>query len=356
MTLFLSHLIWINITLITIILFIHIKSFAKNIKMISIILFLIGILCYHFYWLMLIFQYYSILGFIFYTGMNLISYFFWLFSLSLFNDYFKFTKFHLLIGILKFLIGNLALILSYLNDSIKDVFLLTNKSYYYQIPNILFSFILILHSLYIAYKEKDSDLEILRIDVRKFHIFTIGLFIIWMFLYYLVFRPLSFTEYFNLINAISIMVLCIIFFLFGYPYISLLTIEEKNLSKEKVPDTYEFSQELLNKVIEIFEEKQIYKEEGLTIRKLSEYLNIQEYKLRNIINKSLGFKNFNDLLNTYRINEAKKLLVNSPEKVSITRIALEVGYPNAAVFNRAFKQFTGITPSEYRKKKKDNQF
>jgi YesN/AraC family two-component response regulator len=78
---------------------------------------------------------------------------------------------------------------------------------------------------------------------------------------------------------------------------------------------------------------------------------MQEYKLRNIINKGLGYKNFNDLLNSYRIKKAKELLLNTNEKdLSITRIALEVGYPNAAAFNRAFKQFTGLTPSEFRKK------
>jgi len=237
-----------------------------------------------------------------------------------------------------------------MNNSLEEVFLLLHKSYYFQVPNILFSFILILHSLYIAYKEKDSDLVILRIDVRKFHIFIIGIFIIWMFLYYLVFRPLSYTEIFNLVNAVLIMILCIIFFLFGYPYLSLLT-EEDNPKETDKSLQFEFSQDILNKVMEMFEVKEIYKEEGLTIRKLSEYMNMQEYKLRNIINKGLGYKNFNDLLNSYRIKKAKELLLNTNEKdLSITRIALEVGYPNAAAFNRAFKQFTGLTPSEFRKK------
>ncbi len=345
-----SHLIWINISLIGIIFLIYVKSFRKNIRFISILFFLIGILCYHFYWLMLLYEYYHILGIIFYTGMNLISYFFWLFSLSIFIDHFSIRPFHIFVGILKFIVGNISIFLSYMNNSLEDVFLLLNKSYYFQVPNILFSFILILHSLYIAYKEKDSDLEILRIDVRKFHIFIIGIFIIWMFLYYLVFRPLSYTQIFNLVNAVLIMVLCIVFFLFGYPYLSLLT-EEENPKKIDKTLQHEFSQDILNKLIEMFEVKEIYKEEGLTIKKLSEYMNIQEYKLRNIINKGLGYKNFNDLLNSYRIKKAKELLLNTNEKdLSITRIALEVGYPNAAAFNRAFKQFTGLTPSEFRKK------
>lgn len=345
-----SHLIWINIVLIFIILLIHLRIFQWNTKIISIILFLIGSLCYQFYLLMVLYEMYHYIGWLFFNGMNLISYFFWLFSLSLFNDNFKINQFSISIGILKFFVGNMTLILSYFNSDLKTMFLMQDKTYYLQIPNILFSLILILHSLYIAYKEKDSDLVILRIDVRKFFIFSIGIFIIWVFLYYLVLRPLSFTLIFNLINLFLILFLCILFLIFGYPYLSLLQ-DNKTSNKKSDKYTQEFSEELLKQIIDMFEIKKIYREEGLTIRKLATYLNIQEYKLRIMIHQGLNYKNFNDLLNTYRIKEAMELLLD-PNKsdLSITRIALDVGYPNAAVFNRAFKAFTGTTPSEFRKK------
>lgn len=298
---------------------------------------------------MVLYEIYHYIGLLFFNGMNLISYFFWLFSLSLFNDNYKINQFSISIGILKFFVGNMTLILSYLNSDLKSVFLMQDRSYYLQIPNILFSLILILYSLYNAYKEKDSDLVILRIDVRKFFIFSIGLFIIWTFLYYLVLRPISFTVIFNLMNLLLILILCVLFLIFAYPYLSLLQ-DTKVFTKKQDKYTLEFSEEILKQIIDIFENKKIYREEGLTIKKLSTYLNIHEYKLRIMINQGLNFKNFNDLLNTYRIKEAKELLLD-PEKteLSITRIALDVGYPNAAVFNRAFKSFTGQTPSEYRK-------
>ncbi len=346
MNTYFSCIIWNDIILVFIILLVILKNFQLNIRFISLILFLITILSYLFYWLMLIYNYINITGFILFNGINMISYFFWLFSISLFNDKFKISKTHISIGVIKFFIGNLTIILSYFNSSLYDVFNISSKSYYYLIPNILFSFVLILHSLYVVYKGKDSDRMILRMDVRKFMIFSIGIFIIWMILYILVFKPLSFTQVFNFINSIFIGILCILFFLFGYPYIYLLQTE----TQKKNNIHYEFSKEMIDKVLKAFEESKIYREEGLTIKKLSQYLNIQEYKLRILIHQELRFKNFNDFLNFYRIKEAKEILSDPFKKnLPITRIALDIGYPNSSVFNRAFIQLIGITPREFRR-------
>jgi AraC-like DNA-binding protein len=62
-------------------------------------------------------------------------------------------------------------------------------------------------------------------------------------------------------------------------------------------------------------------------------------------------KNFRDLINHYRIEEAKNSLTN-PKKndSSILEIAYEVGFNSKEVFNRCFKKYTGMTPSEYKRK------
>lgn len=56
---------------------------------------------------------------------------------------------------------------------------------------------------------------------------------------------------------------------------------------------------------------------------------------------------FSKLLAMYRIEYAKKLLIN--EKFStISKIALESGFSAINTFNRVFKEFTGMTPTKYR--------
>jgi AraC-like DNA-binding protein len=52
-------------------------------------------------------------------------------------------------------------------------------------------------------------------------------------------------------------------------------------------------------------------------------------------------------LNTLRIEHAKKLLEHSA--ISLTEIGLIVGYCDASAFSRTFQQYTGQTPTAYRR-------
>ena len=52
-------------------------------------------------------------------------------------------------------------------------------------------------------------------------------------------------------------------------------------------------------------------------------------------------------LTKLRMNEAKRLLLSSPE-MEIQKIGELVGYKNAFYFSRAFKNYTGVHPTEFR--------
>ena len=67
-----------------------------------------------------------------------------------------------------------------------------------------------------------------------------------------------------------------------------------------------------------------------------------------IINEKLDIS-WSQLINKYRINEAKNLLLESNKK--ILDIALSVGFNNKTHFNKTFKEYTNQTPSQFR----DNQ-
>jgi AraC-like DNA-binding protein len=73
-------------------------------------------------------------------------------------------------------------------------------------------------------------------------------------------------------------------------------------------------------------------------------------QLSGVINKEMG-KNFNELINQYRIETVKERLVDPAfAHLSILGIAFESGFNSKATFNRAFKHFTQQTPSEFLKK------
>jgi len=98
-------------------------------------------------------------------------------------------------------------------------------------------------------------------------------------------------------------------------------------------------------------EENFYCEEGLTIRRLADKLDVKEYRLRRVINGHLGYRNFNRFLNLYRVEEAaRRLVVPETRDLPVLTIALDVGYSSLTPFNKAFKEIKGMTPTEYRRR------
>jgi AraC-like DNA-binding protein len=112
----------------------------------------------------------------------------------------------------------------------------------------------------------------------------------------------------------------------------------------------EIERRLTAGLADAMEREKIYARDGLSIRKLAEFLQVQEYVLRRHINSVMGYRNFNDFVNDFRIREARRILASKTEdRQSIIRIALDLGFGSLAPFNRAFKERTGMPPSEFRK-------
>jgi AraC-like DNA-binding protein len=92
-----------------------------------------------------------------------------------------------------------------------------------------------------------------------------------------------------------------------------------------------------------------YSDPDLSLLKLADQLNITTNQLSQIINQ-FHQKNFYDFVNSYRVEEVKKRLINGDVKhTTLLGIALDAGFNSKATFNRFFKKHTGQTPSEYLK-------
>ena len=93
----------------------------------------------------------------------------------------------------------------------------------------------------------------------------------------------------------------------------------------------------------------LWRQEGLTLAKLASQLKSPEYKLRLLINGRLGHRNFAEFINGFRVEAAKALLTDNHPRMNIAQVAYEVGFSSLAPFNRAFKDITGVTPTQWRK-------
>ncbi len=110
-------------------------------------------------------------------------------------------------------------------------------------------------------------------------------------------------------------------------------------------------QSLGERLLALMGEKHLYVEAGLRVADLARLAGEPEYKVTRCITGTLGFPNFNQMVNSYRLEDAKRRLVDPAlSHLPILTIALDSGFGSIGPFNRAFKADTGMTPQEYRRR------
>ena len=111
--------------------------------------------------------------------------------------------------------------------------------------------------------------------------------------------------------------------------------------------------DIVNNIIMLMEKQKLYAETELTLKQLSDKLQLPSYQVSQAINEGMR-KNFYDLINGYRVEEAKRLLQDPKnENYTILSVGFEAGFNSKTTFNTVFKKFTGFTPTEFREKRKD---
>lgn len=101
-------------------------------------------------------------------------------------------------------------------------------------------------------------------------------------------------------------------------------------------------------LLELMEKEKPYLEPELNIGVLANQLKIHSHQLSKLINTHFE-QNFFEFINSYRVEEFKKLVTNPKNKhFSILGLALDAGFNSKASFNRIFKNSSGQTPSEFR--------
>lgn len=112
--------------------------------------------------------------------------------------------------------------------------------------------------------------------------------------------------------------------------------QQKNISKESIENI-----KLLMK------NEKPYLNPDLNLSDLAKQVNLSRGQLSEIINSGFN-KNFNDFINSYRVEAFKAMLKeNKQEQLSLLGIAQECGFNSKATFNRVFKKLTNFSPTQY---------
>ncbi|MEM8777051.1 MAG: helix-turn-helix domain-containing protein [Pseudomonadota bacterium] len=91
----------------------------------------------------------------------------------------------------------------------------------------------------------------------------------------------------------------------------------------------------------------LYLNPNLTISRLARHVKLPTRSVSSAINAIAG-ENFNRWVNKFRVEEAKSLMSRKPNQ-NLLNICLDAGFQSKSTFNAAFKEETGLTPSQWRK-------
>jgi AraC-like DNA-binding protein len=105
---------------------------------------------------------------------------------------------------------------------------------------------------------------------------------------------------------------------------------------------------LAERLNELMQDEQLYKNPTLTINELAEQLGVKGYLL-SLCLKQIFQEKFSDYINGLRVKEVQHLL-KDPKKAHYTllSLAMEAGFNSKSSFNRAVKKHLGILPSAMR--------
>lgn len=111
--------------------------------------------------------------------------------------------------------------------------------------------------------------------------------------------------------------------------------------------TSEQAHAIYEKIQEVMAQKQLFQDPELTLLALAEATDAPTYHVSQVLSELAG-ANFYDFVNKYRVETAKRLLLDPSKKhYTVLAVAYESGFNSKTTFNKVFRKMTNQTPTEY---------
>ena len=213
---------------------------------------------------------------------------------------------------------------------------------------------LIAHAVIAVYLDRRDDLLEPRRRYRALFVLFIALQAASILIVELIFGFAYVPDWLELTNVIMIALLTL-----GLMF-PLLTIDGQILWHDEIEGEPEYrpasidklspADRVLNDSLNVTMDAGFFRTTALGISELASELKVPEHQLRKLINQHLGYRNFSSFLNHHRIGDARLRLADAKDvRIPVLTIAMDLGYGSIGPFNRAFKEATGLTPTEFRR-------
>lgn len=144
---------------------------------------------------------------------------------------------------------------------------------------------------------------------------------------------------FILINAL---------FTYSVVYAHQLLATKPEIVKEEKTDE-KLTSQAITKVQTGMEAQKLYLKHNLNIEEFSKRIDLPVKDVSAVINKHYG-TNFFEFMNKYRVEEAKRLLLDEKcAEMTVLDILLQAGFNSKSAFHRFFNRLVGVSPTEFRK-------
>ncbi|MFA6219232.1 MAG: helix-turn-helix domain-containing protein [Erythrobacter sp.] len=215
----------------------------------------------------------------------------------------------------------------------------------------LVSLVLLADLFFTAWSGRDDDLIERRRTIRLWLPVLLAVQAGGILVYELVFgtdTPLPIVTLLNSLSILAVTVFAGSVLLQTDPELLVETVHQRRV--ERLAGELSPSEIVLKDKLEQAMAEGYWRTEGLTIATLANRLDTPEHRLRALINRRLGYRNFSAFLNTHRIDAAKAMLADRAQvDLPVLTIAMDLGYNSLPTFNRAFREITGKTPTDFRR-------